>query len=138
LDTNGDKTLDVHELTAAFAKHGKKPALSEVYAMIAEVDTTGKKTVDFNEFCNMMVKVKKGDMPSGALFPSLITSALEDFIVAANKKPEKNIPTKIGGKGGGEAQPEKPQGEKYIIKKKGPQRKIYKNLPAKKDLTELP
>jgi len=128
----------VHELTVALAKHGKKPALAEVYAMIADVDTTGKKTVDFNEFCALYAKIKRGEVPAAANLAGLITSAWEDFTVAVNKPVEKQVPKKIGGKGGGEAQPEAKQGEKYVLKKKGPVKKIYSNLPAKKDLTELP
>jgi len=138
LDLNGDGTLDAAELQTAFAKSGQKPALSEVYAMIAQFDTTGTKSVNFTDFCTMVDKVRSGAVPSSTGLPSLITGAWEDYIIAVNRKPEKNIPKKIGGKGGGEAQPEKPQGEKYVIKKKGPMKIVYKNLPAKKGLADLP
>jgi Ca2+-binding EF-hand superfamily protein len=41
LDLDGDGVLSVAEITKAFEKSGKKIALSEVYAMIEEVDTHG-------------------------------------------------------------------------------------------------
>jgi hypothetical protein len=28
--------------------------------------------------------------------------------------------------------------EKYVLKKKGPQKVVYKNLPQKKNITDLP
>jgi len=132
LDINGDGTLDASELTSAFAKNGQKPALSEVYAMIAQFDTTGKKSVNFSEFLTMVAKVKSGEVPASTGIPSLITGAWEDYIVAVNKKPEKPVPRKVGG---GAAQPEAPQGEKYVLKKK---KVVYKNAPAKKSFADLP
>jgi hypothetical protein len=30
------------------------------------------------------------------------------------------------------------QGQKYVLKKKGPAKVVYSNLPAKKDLSQLP
>jgi len=138
LDLNGDGTLDAAELQTAFAKSGQKPSLAEVASMIAEYDSSGNKSIDFKDFTTMVQRVSSGAVPSSTGLPSLITGAWEDFIIAVNKKPEKPQPKKIGGKGGGEAQPEAPQGQKYVIKKKGPMKVVYKNLPTKKDFKDLP
>ncbi|GAM18856.1 hypothetical protein SAMD00019534_020310 [Acytostelium subglobosum LB1] len=137
LDTNGDNVLDVNELSVAFAKAGQKPTLSEVYAMISLVDTTGKGTVGFDDFCTMVEKVHRGELPASTGIPSLIKGAWEDYIVSVNKPVEKNIPTKVSKKGKGEAHAEAPQGEKYKIGGKT-QKATYKNLPGKRSLTDLP
>lgn len=47
------------------------------------------------------------------------------------------VVAKLGGKGAGVVNPEKPQGEIYKLEKKGPKRVVYNNLPEKKNLQDL-
>ncbi|EFA83364.1 hypothetical protein PPL_04157 [Heterostelium album PN500] len=137
LDTNGDNILDVNELSIAFGKAGQKPSLSEIYAMIQQVDSTGKGTVSFDDFCKLVERVHRGELPSSTGIASLIKGAWEDFIVSVNKPVEKNIPTKVSKKGKGEAHAEAPQGEKYKIGGKT-KKATYNHLPQKKSLVDLP
>ena len=72
LDVNKDGSLDVTELTRAFSKTGESPSIAQIYAYIAEVDTTGSKTVEFDEFVSMVDKIRSGALPSNTGIASLI------------------------------------------------------------------
>jgi len=140
LDINGDKTLDVSELQKAFAKSNasSQPSVAEIKALISTVTEGKSDTVDFDKFKVMMQMVESGSLPlSHDITNWLKTKAFEEIIAAQNKPVVHHKPIKIGGKGGGEANAEAPQGEKYKLVKKGPQQKIYKNLPEKKNLEDL-
>ena len=65
---------------------------------------------------------------------------MEEYIKDINKPVEapKIIAKFGGGKGGGEANNSAPQGQKYVLKKKGPKTVKYENLPSKKSLADLP
>jgi len=134
IDLDGDGSLNATEITKAFEKSGSKPSPTEVFAMIAEADTTGNGVIDFNEFVQMFEKVKSGAMPKTTGLAQLIKTMWEDYIEQINKPVEKNKMMK--GKGS-EYKNEAPQGEKYKL---GSKKKGYKpgSLPAKKDFDDLP
>jgi len=140
LDINGDKTLDVSELQKAFSmsKASNQPSVAEIKALISTVTEGKSDSVDFDKFKVMMKMVDNGSLPiSSDITNWLKTKAFEEIIASQNKPVVHHKPTKIGGKGGGEAHSEAPQGEKYKLVKKGPQQKVYKNLPEKKTLEDL-
>jgi hypothetical protein len=139
LDLNGDGELDAAELTKAFEKIGSTPSLAEVYGYIEEVGGKGKKTLNFEDFRNMLERMKNGQIATNTGVPSLIKEAFEDYIKQSNKPVEKNKPVaRIGGRGKGVANENAPQGQKYVIQKKGPRIVKYNNLPEKKTLADLP
>jgi len=137
IDINGDNVLDPTEILKAFEKYGEKPPMSDIYAMVEKVDTDKDGTVNFDEFCDMVEKVHRGELPRATGIASLIKGAWEDYIQNVNKPVEKNKVVKVGGKGGGVANNEAPQGQKFKIEKKGA-KKMYDNLPQKKSLNDLP
>ncbi|XP_052766857.1 calmodulin-beta-like, partial [Mya arenaria] len=55
-DKDGDGTIDTKELGNAMKAMGQSPTEEELRDMIAEVDADGSGSIDFNEFCAMMVK----------------------------------------------------------------------------------
>eukprot|EP01133_Synstelium_polycarpum_P013307 gene13307-15642_t len=137
LDVNGDNILDANELAIAFNKAGQKPSLSEIYAMISQVDSSGKGTVGFDDFCLMVEKVHRGEMPSSTGIASLIKGAWEDYIEAINKPVEKNVPIKVSKSGKGEVHKDAEQGQIYKIGGKT-KKATYKNLPAARSIADLP
>jgi hypothetical protein len=137
IDLDGDGVLTAPEILKAFEKSGQKPSLSEVYAMIKSVDTKGNQTVDFGDFCTMVEKVNRGELPRVTGIASLIKGAWEEYIVNINKPVEKNKVIKVMKGGKGEAKPEAPQGSKYKLEGKV-SKKSYNNLPEKKSLSNLP
>jgi calmodulin len=58
-DKDGDGRVNVKELSTVFRALGQNPSMSEVEAMVADVDTEGTHTVEFSEFLEMMAKLLK-------------------------------------------------------------------------------
>jgi Ca2+-binding EF-hand superfamily protein len=56
-DKDGDGRVTVKELSTIFRALGQNPSVSEVEAMVAEVDTEGTQTVEFSEFLEMIVRL---------------------------------------------------------------------------------
>jgi len=135
LDLDGDGSLNAQELLKAFEKTGSRPTLTEVYAMIAQVDTNGDKAVSFEEFKDMAEKIKTHQIPATTGLPQLIKSVWEDYIAQLNKPLEKNKITVV--KTATKYLDEAPQGQKYKL---GQKKKGYRagSLPPKKSFSDLP
>lgn len=59
-DKDGDGTIDSAELGTVMASLGVNPSATELQEMIEEVDTDKNGTIDFNEFCNLMISKTQG------------------------------------------------------------------------------
>lgn len=78
IDIDGDQKLSAAEILKAFEKEGgKKPTLSEVHAMINEVDEDKDGALNFHEFCVMVERVHRGELPRTTGIPSLIKGFFE-------------------------------------------------------------
>ena len=58
-DKDGDGTISTKELGTVMNSLGQKPTISELEAMIKEVDIDGNGEIDFGEFLTMMAKKLK-------------------------------------------------------------------------------
>lgn len=54
-DKDGDGTIDAGELGTVMGTLGINPSDAEIQQMIEEVDTDKNGTIDFSEFCNLMI-----------------------------------------------------------------------------------
>ena len=55
-DSDGDGNISSKELGTVMRSLGQNPTEAEIKDMMAEVDTDGNGTIDFDEFCSMMQK----------------------------------------------------------------------------------
>jgi centrin-1 len=55
-DTDGSGNIDANELKVAMRALGFEPTKDELKRMIAEMDSTGKGTIDFPEFMQLVAK----------------------------------------------------------------------------------
>ncbi|KAH3848236.1 calmodulin-beta-like isoform X1 [Dreissena polymorpha] len=55
-DKDGDNTISARELGTVMRSLGQNPTEQELRDMINEVDMDGSQTIDFGEFCMMMLK----------------------------------------------------------------------------------
>jgi calmodulin len=66
-DRDGDGTIDASELGVVMQSLGVKPTEEEVLKMVEEVDLDHNGTIDFSEFCNLMVSKAEGIDPDDEL-----------------------------------------------------------------------
>ncbi|GMI19376.1 hypothetical protein TrCOL_g7642 [Triparma columacea] len=59
-DVNGDGHIDAEELKSILDNLGERVSADSLTKMIAEVDTDGNNTVEWNEFCTMMYNIRNG------------------------------------------------------------------------------
>jgi calmodulin len=59
-DRNGDGSISVHELDKVFTSLGFSNSPAQLQEMMREVDKDGNGTIEFNEFCLLMIR-NQGD-----------------------------------------------------------------------------
>lgn len=66
-DKDGDGTISTTELGTVMRTLGQNPTEQEIELMIEEVDVNGDGDIDFDEFCNLMIKKMKESEPEEEL-----------------------------------------------------------------------
>jgi len=66
-DKDGDGTINTTELGTVMRALGQNPTEQEIEQMIEEVDVDGNGEIDFDEFCNLMIKKMKESEPEEEL-----------------------------------------------------------------------
>ncbi len=66
-DKDGDGTIDTNELGTVMRALGQNPTSQEIDQMIEEVDVNGDGDIDFDEFCNLMIKKMRESEPEEEL-----------------------------------------------------------------------
>ena len=62
-DRDGNRSIDVYELREALKAVGLTPTEKELLGMIQEVDQNGNQTIEYREFCDLILRYKEPTIP---------------------------------------------------------------------------
>ena len=83
-DRDGGGDVDLRELGLMFRQLGQQPSEAEMRLLIEEVDADSSGTIDFEEFCNLMLRQSRATRTPTWLAELLHTDLSEDDDARAN------------------------------------------------------